>query len=351
MSAETLLQDFLRDVHSLNASDLHLSVGRSPIVRVDGALRVLEDRHPLSAEDLAQMVQCVMGIDRAPQFFKERQGIDIAYEPSRDGLRFRVNMFWSRGEPALVFRAISRTVRTLRDLSLPDTLLRFTEPKKGFVLFAAPSGHGKTTTMAALVEYINQTRSEHIITIEDPIEYVYTDARSLVHQREIGTDTRSFPDAIRSALREDPNILVIGEMRDLETIAAALTVAETGHLVFGTIHTNDAAQTIDRILDAFPADRQSEVRVQLAGALTGVVSQRLLPRVSGGRVPIVEILVANPAVRNLIREGETEQIPGLIQTGADAGMVSLERSIAELLRRGEITPDAARPYVSSNVPS
>lgn len=345
--SEKLLQGFLRDVHALSASDLHLSVGRPPIVRVDGALRALEGGQPLVAEQLTNIVQFIMGIDRAPQFFTERREIDIAYEPPEDNLRFRVNIFWSRGEPTIVFRSIPRNVHTLRELNLPETLLRFTEPKKGFVLLAAPSGHGKTTTMAALVEYINQTRSEHIITIEDPIEYVYTEARSLVHQRELGADTNSFPDAIRSALREDPNVLVIGEMRDLETIAAALTVAETGHLVFGTIHTNDAAQTIDRVLDAFPADRQAEVRVQLAATLTGIVSQRLIPRASGGRIPIVEILMANPAVKNLIRERETEQIPGLIQTGAEAGMMSIERSIRELLRRGDVTPDAVRPYLST----
>lgn len=344
--SEKLLQGFLRDVQALGASDLHLSVGRPPIVRVDGALRALEGSQPLVVEHLTNIVQLIMGIDRAPQFFTERRDIDVAYEPLTDGLRFRVNIFWSRGEPTIVLRSIPRTVRSLRELNLPETLLRFAEPKKGFVLLAAPSGHGKTTTMAALVEHINQTRSEHIITIEDPIEYVYTEARSLVHQRELGADTHSFPDAIRSALREDPNVLVIGEMRDLETIAAALTVAETGHLVFGTIHTNDAAQTIDRVLDAFPADRQAEVRVQLAATLTGIVSQRLLPRASGGRIPVVEVLMANPAVKNLIREGETEQIPGMIQTGAEAGMMSIERSITELLRRGDVTPDVVRPYLS-----
>ncbi|TSC72842.1 MAG: twitching motility protein PilT [Parcubacteria group bacterium Gr01-1014_38] len=347
---EKLLAELLAEVLSLGASDLHVSVGRLPIVRVDGALRALEGRPPLSMDDVTSMVQVVMGIDRSPLFFTERREVDIAYDPAGSELRFRVNVFWSRGEPTIVFRSIPRVIRTIRDLNLPETLLRFTEPRQGFILLAAPSGHGKTTTMATLVDHINHTRSDHIITIEDPVEYVFTEVRSLIHQREVGSDARSFPAAIRAALREDPNVVVIGEMRDLETIATALTVSETGHLVFGTIHTNDAAQTIDRILDAFPAERQAEVRVQLAATLTGIVSQRLVPRASGGRIPIVEILAATPAVRNLIREGETAQIPGLIQTGAEYGMISLERSVAELLRRGEVTPDSIRPYLPTLPP-
>ncbi|MDP3685587.1 MAG: PilT/PilU family type 4a pilus ATPase [bacterium] len=346
-SPDRLLGELLADVRQLGASDLHVSVGRVPIVRVDGALRALEGRSPLSAEDATSIAQTIMGSDRSPRFFTERQEVDIAYEPASSELRFRVNVFWSRGEPTIVFRSISRVIRTLKDLHLPESLLRFTEPRQGFVLLAAPSGHGKTTTMATLVDHINQTRSEHIITIEDPIEYVFSEARSLIHQREVGPDTRAFPSAIRAALREDPNVLVVGEMRDLETIATALTISETGHLVFGTIHTNDAAQTVDRIVDAFPAERQSEVRVQLAATLTGIISQRLVPRASGGRIPIVEILVATPAVKNLIREGETAQISGLIQTGGEYGMISLERSVAELIHRGEVTAEAVRPYLST----
>lgn len=342
---ETLLAELLDTVASAYASDLHLSVNRVPIVRIDGKLAAVGDLPALSAEDVAELVQMVLGSERAPGFFTQRREVDVAFERPHADLRFRVNVYWSSGKPAIALRALPRLIPSLQELNLPEFLLRFTESRQGFVLIVGPSGHGKTTTMTCLVNYINRMRSAHIITIEDPIEYVFTEDQALIHQRQVGTDTPSFPAALRAALREDPNVVMIGEMRDLETISTALTVAETGHLVFASLHTNDAAQAIDRIVDAYPAQSKSEVRVQLAATLTGVVSQRLLPRAKGGRLPAVEILVATPAVRNLVREGETAQIPGVIQTGAAQGMITLEQSIKARIHEGEIADSDAAPYL------
>lgn len=346
-AAEALLGELLRAVAEARASDLHVSVGRVPILRADGGLRAIEGVPPLSADEVSGLAQKILGTERAATFFAKRQEVDVSFAPERSEMRFRVNVYWSRQEPAIALRNLPLQIPTLRELHLPDTLYRFTEPRQGFVLVAGPAGHGKTTTMASLVNHINQTRSAHVVTIEDPIEYLFTEERCLIHQREVGSDTPSFPGALRAALREDPNVVVVGEMRDLDTIATALTVAETGHLVFSTIHTNDAAQTIDRVLDVFPGPRQAEVRTQLAATLTGIVSLRLLPRASGkGRIPAVEILVGTPAVRNLIREGETAQIPGMIQTGHKHGMVSLEQSLRSLVTRGEAAPDEISNYLA-----
>lgn len=343
---ETLLTELLNVVITTHASDLHISVNRAPMVRVDGKLAAVRDLPVLTAEDVTELVQAVLGSDRAPGFFTHHREVDVAFERSNSDLRFRVNVYWTRGNPSIAFRALPRLIPTIDQLNLPEFLVRFTEPRQGFVLIVGPSGHGKTTTMSSLVNQINRTRSAHIITIEDPIEYVFAEEHALIHQREVGTDTPSFPVALRAALREDPNIVMIGEMRDLETISTALTVAETGHLVFATLHTNDAAQAIDRIVDAYPAQSQAEVRVQLAATLTGIISQRLLPRGSGGRIPAVEILVATPAVRNLIREGETAQILGIMQTGGAQGMVTMDQAIKGLIRDGEVADDDAVPYLS-----
>lgn len=344
---EALFSELLNAVASAQASDLHLSVGRPPILRIDGQLAAVKDLPPLSTDDVVQIAQVVLGTDRIPQFFHERREVDVAFERAASAVRFRTNIYWTRGEPTIALRALEREVRTIQELNLPESLLRFAEPQQGFVLIVGPSGHGKTTTMASLVNSINRTRTTHIVTIEDPVEYVFREDKALIHQREVGTDTHAFPDALRAVLREDPNVVMIGEMRDLETIATALTVAETGHLVFTTLHTNDAAQTIDRIVDAFPAQSQPEVRVELAATLTGIISQRLLPRVGGGRIPAVEVLVATPAVRNLIREGETAQIPGMIQTGALHGMITLEQSLRSLAERGEVTPENAGAFLAA----
>lgn len=349
-SPESLLDELLTAVNQTRASDLHVSVGRSPILRVDGALRTIEEVSHLTLEDVTAMAQKILRTEHTAEFFSKRREIDVAYEHPGSAVRFRANVYWSREKPAIALRAFERHVKGLADLNLPAILTRFAEPRQGFVLVVGPSGHGKTTSMASLVNHINQTRGGHIVTIEDPIEYIFTEDRALIHQREVGRDTPSFPGALRAALREDPNVVMIGEMRDLETFSTALTVAETGHLVFATIHTNDAAQTIDRIVDAFPAQSQPEVRVQLAATLTGIISQRLLPRIGGGRIPAVEVLVGTPAVRNLIREGETAQIHGLIQTGAAHGMITMEQSLRSLVERGEIAEEEMRATLPTMFP-
>lgn len=346
---EALFQELLDAVDASKASDLHLSVGRPPIIRIDGRLTAVRDLPALTTDDVSRIAQAVLGSERMPKFFNERREVDVAFDRPGGNVRLRSNLYWSRGEPAVALRALARDIKTLRELNLPETLLRFTEPQQGFVLIVGPSGHGKTTTMVSLVNAINRSRAAHVVTIEDPIEYVFTEDQCLIHQREVGLDTSSFPEALRAVLREDPNIVMVGEMRDLETIATALTVAETGHLVFATLHTNDAAQTIDRVVDAFPPQSQAEVRIQLAATITGIISQRLLPRVGGGRIPAVEILVATPAVRNLIREGETAQIPGMIQTGAAHGMMTLEHSLRALESRGEAMREDIAPYLVGTI--
>jgi len=344
-STDVLLQELLDHVVENNASDLHLSVGRPPIIRVDGELRALTEVPPLSKGDMDVIANILLRGDVAQRFQENRQEVDVSYH-HKSGFRFRVNVYVSLQNIAVALRAIPRSIRTLEELGLPVDLERFTHPSQGFVIIAGPTGHGKTTTMVSLVDIVNHSRTGHIITIEDPVEYVFQEDRCLIHQREVRRDTTSFAQALRMALREDPNVVVVGEMRDLESIATALTIAETGHLVFTTLHTNDATQTIDRIVDVFPSSQQQQIRVQLAGTLTGIVSQRLLPKKGGGRVPAVELLMATPAVRNLIREGETAQIPGVIQTGAAAGMIPLERSLKSLINRGLVSPENASVYLS-----
>lgn len=344
----TLLKELLDRVVSSGASDLHLSVGRPPIVRIDGVLHALSEVPPLSAADIAGSAEIIAGRERFEQMQMTAGEIDVSYAYDQ-GARFRVNIYRSLNATAIALRAIPNTIRTVEELGLPQDLQRFTIPSQGFVILAGPTGHGKTTTMAALVDMLNHTRTGHIITIEDPVEYVFQEDRCLIHQREVRSDTESFAQALRMALREDPNIVVVGEMRDLESIATALTIAETGHLVFATLHTNDAAQTIDRIVDVFPAEQQQQTRTQLANTLTGIISQRLLPKKGGGRIPAVEVLVATPAVRNLIREGETAQIPGVLQTGAAQGMIPLDRSLKSLVDRGLVEASDAAVYIKDAV--
>ncbi len=343
-SADALLQELLGRVIEGNASDLHLSTGRPPIVRIDGKLHTLTDVPALGKVDVEAMATALMGEEHAAAFFQRKQEVDFSYS-HESGFRFRVNVYFSLQHIAIALRAIPSAVRTIDDLGLPPEIERFTRTSQGFVIIAGPTGHGKTTTMTALVDLVNRTRTGHIITIEDPVEYLLQEDKCLIHQREVGADTPSFAQALRMALREDPNVVVVGEMRDLESIATALTIAETGHLVFTTLHTNDAAQTIDRIVDVFPSSQQTQIRVQLASTLTGIVSQRLLPRKGGGRVPAVELLVATSAVRNLIREGETAQIPGVLQTSAAVGMIPLERSLRSLVDRGLVAPEDAALYL------
>ena len=295
------------------ASDLHLTVGVPPVLRVDGRLSTVPGEGSLNSESVTRLVQSFMTEEQLARL-KTQKELDFSF--GYQTTRFRTNTYFQKGNFAASLRFIPKLIKGLSELGLPPILEKFTAPSQGFLIITGPTGHGKSTTLAALVERINESRSEHIVTIEDPIEYVFDHKKSIISQREVGSDTNSFARALRSSLREDPNVILVGEMRDLETIDAALTLAETGHLVFTTLHTNSAAQTADRIIDVFPPHQQQQVRMQLANVLLGVVSQRLLPKTAGGRTVACEIMVANSAVRATIREGKTHQLPNIIQTSA-----------------------------------
>jgi len=333
------LADLIMTVVKEGASDLHISVGRHPTVRVSGLLVPLVKKNILSPEDAEGLIFAMLNDERRDFFMKNKE-LDFSYA-FEDKVRFRVNVFFQRGFPGAALRLIPVKVKTLAELNLPDILMDFANKEQGFFLVVGPIGHGKSTTMASMIDYINHNRSEHIITIEDPIEYEFIQDKSIIDQREVKIDTKDFATALRSMFREDVNVAMIGEMRDTETIGTAVTAAETGHLIFSSLHTNDAAQTIDRIIDSFPSDQQNQIRLQLSNALIGVFSQRLVPRISGGLIPAYELLVATPAVRNLIRENRTHEIDIVIETGLELGMVSLNRSLADLVRSGEISADNA----------
>ena len=335
------LEDLLLNTLRLSASDLHLSTGYKPIIRVDGVLLPLNEFSILTPEHSAGLIEQLLGERKSE--FAEKKELDFSFS-FRDKARFRVNVFFEKGFISAALRLIPSKIKTIEELNLPSALHQICKLKQGFVLMTGPSGHGKSTTLASIIDGINHQRTEHIITIEDPIEYLFIGDKSLVNQREVGNDTQSFHKALDSILREDPNIIMIGEMRDQETIAAALTVAETGHLVFSSLHTNSASQTLNRIIDIFPADQQNQIRFQLANTLSAVISQRLLPRIGGGRVPATEIMFANNAVSNLIRENKTYQLDLIIETSLESGMISLNRSLAELVRRGEVLPETAIAY-------
>lgn len=320
------------------ASDLHLTVGVPAIFRVDGKLVSAPNENVLTGERVSKLVKALL-LPNQYELLRDERELDFSF--SFGEARVRANVYFQRGEVAASFRFIPRQIRSLADLGLPPIMEKFTQVSQGLVIITGPTGHGKSTTLAALVDSINSSRSDHIVTIEDPIEYIFEPKKSIISQREVGSDTKSFSRALRSALREDPNVILVGEMRDLETIEAALTIAETGHLVFTTLHTNSAAQTADRVIDVFPPHQQEQIRMQLSSVLMGVVSQRLLPRVSGGRIVASEVLVANNAVRNLIREGKTHQIDNIIQTSAAEGMIGLDKVLAELVSKGEISLDDA----------
>src|SRR5216110_2504016 len=318
-----------------NASDLHITVGTPPAMRVHGALERYEDTPELTPEGTHQMLYRILSTEQQKQLEINRQ-IDFAH--SIPGLaRFRVNVFFQRGTLGAAFRLIPADIKTLEELGIPSSLHALAEKPRGLVLVTGPTGSGKSTTLAALIDEINRNRSEHILTIEDPIEFLHRHKRCIVNQREIGPDATSFAEALRAALRQDPDVILVGEMRDLETIATALTAAETGHLVFGTLHTQSAPSTIDRIIDVFPAEQQEQVRIQIASSLQGVVTQALLPTADGvGRVPALEILLPDDAVRNLIRQGKVEQVYSIIQTNTRRGMQTMEQSLASLIQRGVV---------------
>jgi twitching motility protein PilT len=339
--APKLIQ-LLDTVEQENASDLHISSGRPPTLRIDGRLVPLLKEGVLSSQDTEGLVFALLSPEQKERFIEERE-LDISYA-NRDKARFRVNVYFESGDASAALRLIPNKIRTIEELEMPQVLHRFTAPSQGFFLSVGPSGHGKSTTLAALVDEINHTRSEHIITIEDPIEYIFTQDRCIIDQREVGKDTKSFSSALRSAFRQDPDIIMVGEMRDAETIATAITAAETGHLVYATLHTNNAAQTIDRIIDSFPAGQQHQVRSQLALTLLGVVSKRLVPKIDGGIVPVCEVMITNSAVRNLIRENKVHELDFVIETGADQGMISLNRSLANFVKQGVVSIETAEMY-------
>lgn len=336
------IQQLLELTIQRNASDLHLSVGFLPTLRIHGELYPVSGAQAITPEEIESAVQVILSKIQH-NIFVENLELDFSLELPNKG-RFRVNLFRQKGHPALSFRLIPNMIPQLQDLGFPKVVEKIPDLKQGFVLVTGPTGHGKSTTLASFVNQINQSRAEHILTIEDPIEYVYPNGKSLIDQREMFLDTKSWDNALKAALREDPNVVLIGEMRDLETIASAMTIAETGHLVFATLHTNSAAQSIDRIIDVFPEIQQPQIRLQLASTLESILSIRLIPTIEPGRVLASEVLFASPAIRNLIREGKTYLIDNVIETSAEGGMQILETSLASLVKLGRISQDIATKY-------
>ena len=339
------IDDLLREAQDASASDVHISPGRPPYFRIAGHLEPVGETALTPDETLALIQELLSNNERAQAALETGRQADFSYALP-DNTRFRVNVFYRLSNLAAALRVIPNQIKTITELNLPPQLLKFTELKQGFILATGPAGHGKSTTLAALINHINNERREHIITIEDPIEYQFVDSKSLIDQREIGHDAVSFLEAIEATLRQDPNIILIGELRDYESMQAALTLAETGHLVFATLHTNDAAQTVARIIDSFPASQQEQVRSQMAATLSGVVSQRLLPGTKGGLIPAVEVMVATTAIRNVIREDNVHQIPGIIETSGEAGMQTLSASLESLINAGHVAAEDARAWLS-----
>jgi twitching motility protein PilT len=325
-----------------SASDLHIAVGRKPSIRIDGALVPLQKEPYVTPETADGLIYALLTPEQQ-KLFEEKRELDFSYA-FQDKARFRVNTFFQRGFKAAALRLIPTEIKKIEDLSLPPILHDFTKLSQGFVLIVGPAGHGKSTTLAALLDEVNHERMSHIITVEDPIEYLFVQDRSIISQREVNTDTPSFNGALRSLLRQDPDVIMIGEMRDSESISTALTAAETGHLVFSTLHTNSASQTIDRIIDSFPADQQGQITSQLSATLVGIVSERLVPKINGGRVPACEVMIANPAIRNLIREKKAYQIDLVIETSLQEGMITMNRSLANLIKTRQISLENGELY-------
>lgn len=336
------LKDLILVTIKEGASDLHINVGRHPTIRVSGALIPLVKNPVLTPPD-AEGLAFAMLDDENKKLLWEKKELDFSYS-FEDKARFRVNAFYQRGFLSIALRIIPNIIKNFRDLNLPETLSDFAKKEQGFFLVVGPIGHGKSTTLASMVDYINHSSSKHILTIEDPMEYLFAQDKCIVDQREIKSDTVDFRTALRSMFREDINVAMIGEMRDIETISTAVTAAETGHLILSSLHTNNAAQTVDRIIDSFPSEQQNQIRIQLSSVLLGIFSQRLLPRISGGRIPAYELLITTPAVRTLIREGRTHEINMVIETGYEHGMISLNRSLSLLVRDKEITMENAVAY-------
>lgn len=341
------IQEFFGITVKEKASDLHLLAGIPPTLRVDGSLKYLTGYAPLKPEEIEEMVYSLL-VPAQKELLLANKELDFSVGfgggTYGDLGRFRTNLYYQRRYLSAAFRLFPPRILTLEELHLPEILHTFSDLTQGFILVTGPTGHGKSSTLASIINEINLKRSGHIITVEDPIEYVYSQGKSIISQREMGIDTHSWDFALRAALREDPDVVLVGEMRDPETIAAAITIAETGHLVFSTLHTNSAAQSIDRIIDSFPATQQSQIKIQLAATLKGVISQRLLPMINGGRIPAVEVLIGTPAVASIIREGKTHLIDSVIQTSKDKGMIAIDASLAALVLSGSISLEMGKSY-------
>ena len=333
------IEGLIAELWDRGGTDIHIAAGAPPMMRIDGDLYPVAGHDPLSPEDIEQLTDVMLTPELAEQFLQHRQ-VDFSFS-WKETTRFRGNIFRQRGAISLALRAIPFQIPTMEELLLPPVMETFCHHKQGLVLITGPTGSGKSTTLAAMIGLINQTQRRHILTLEDPIEYVHNHSHSIVSQREIGFDTATFQDGLKSALREDPDVVLVGEMRDPESIATTLTIAETGHLVFATLHTNDASTAIDRVIDVFPTDRQAQIRVQLAASLSGVVAQRLVPRIGGGMIASFEILLANNAIRALIREGKTHQIRNTISQSVRDGMQTLEQSLSVLVAHGLISYEEA----------
>lgn len=342
MEGKPKIEPLLEEVIKKKGSDLHIQVGLPPMIRVDSALSPVSGATALSEENVEALIFSILDDEQKQILLKDKE-YDFSFSFGDLG-RFRVNAFHERGNLAAAFRLIPTQIPSIEQLGLPPVINKFAEYPRGLVLVTGPTGSGKSTSLAALINKINFEQSKHIITIEDPIEYTHSSKKSIIVQREVHYDTYSFSAALRSALREDPDVVLLGEMRDLETIASAITIAETGHLVFATLHTNSASQSIDRMIDVFPPHQQAQIRAQLANILMAICSQRLIPLIGGGRIAAAEILVATPAVRNIIREGKSHQLEAVIQTGAEFGMQSMDRTLVDLIKKGMITYDEAKNY-------
>ncbi len=338
--AQPRIEILLEEVIKKKASDLHLQVGLPPLLRVDGVLVPVSGGEVLSEEGVETLIFAVLDEDQKQILLKDKE-FDFSFAFGDLG-RFRVNAFHERGNLAAAMRLIPNEILTIEQLGLPPIVNKFADYPRGLVLVTGPTGSGKSTTLAALIHKINMERAAHIVTIEDPIEFTHSSQKAAIVQREVHYDTYSFSAALRSSLRQDPDVVLIGEMRDLETIAAAITIAETGHLVFATLHTNSASQSIDRMIDVFPPHQQPQIRAQLANILMAICAQRLMPSIGGGRIAAAEILVATPAVRNIIREGKSHQLEAVIQTGAEFGMQSLDKTLVSMIHNGTVTYDDAR---------
>lgn len=336
------IQELLDHAIGRQASDIHIVVGSPLMLRVNGQLMAVEGSGVVTPEVSQKLVFSIFNEFQRDEFIKNKE-LDFSFEHN-SGIRFRINTYYQQGKVSAALRLLNNTILTIDQLKLPAVFHQVTSLKQGFVLVTGPTGSGKSTTLAAMIEEINMSRAEHIVTIEDPIEYVYKPKHSVISQRELHQDTHSLDKALRSVLREDPNIVLVGEMRDYETIASALTIAETGHLVFATLHTNSAAQTVDRIIDVFPENQQPQVRNQLASMVEAVFAQRLVPTNSGTRIPVVEVLLASSAVKSTIREGKTHQIDNIIQTSAALGMMTFESSLMYWVKAGQINLDVAKEY-------